>query len=248
MTPLLETRGLVKAFGSFRAVDGIDLRVQEGTIHGVIGPNGAGKSTLFNLLTGHLRPTAGTVTFAGDEITGKAPHAVTRRGIARAFQITNVFPRLSVLESVACAIVARERRSSDFVTTYQRSCRDEAVEIIDEVGLASSAERLSRELSHGDQRALEVALAVATRPKLLLLDEPTAGMSPYETGNMVGLVAKLARTRGLTILLCEHDMSVVFRISTTITVLHEGRILAEGSPTEVQRDAQVMQVYLGTTT
>ncbi len=245
MGVLLETHGLVKAFGGFHAVDNVDLVVNDGEIRSVIGPNGAGKTTLFNVVTGHLRPTHGHVRFAGEDITGKSPHTVTRHGLARAFQITNVFPRMTVLESVQCAVLARRRRTSDFVTWYHRSARDAAMEVIEAVGLVEVAEQEARTLSHGDQRALEVALALATGPRLLLLDEPTAGMSPWETERTVELVRDLARARGLTVLFCEHDMNVVFAISDRITVMHQGRVIAEGVPEEVRQNEEVVRVYLG---
>jgi len=245
MGALLEVRGLVKAFGGFHAVDGVDLTVEEGELRSVIGPNGAGKTTLFNLITGHLRPTTGSVRFAGDEITGKAPHVVTRHGLARAFQITNVFPRMTVLESVQCAIIARRRWTNDFLTWRHRAARDEAFAILETVGLAEAADQEARALSHGDQRALEVALALATGPRLLLLDEPTAGMSPWETERTVALVKDLARTHRLTVLFCEHDMQVVFSISDRITVMHQGRVIAEGLPDEVRGNEDVIRVYLG---
>lgn len=245
MGALLEVQGLVKAFGGFHAVDGVDLTIEEGELRSVIGPNGAGKTTLFNLITGHLRPTAGSVRFAGDEITGKPPHVVTRHGLARAFQITNVFPRMTVLESVQCAIIARRRWTNDVFSWRHRAVRDEAFAILETVGLAEAAEQEARVLSHGDQRALEVALALATGPRLLLLDEPTAGMSPWETERTVKLVKDLARTHHLTVLFCEHDMQVVFSISDRITVMHQGRVIAEGLPDEVRGNEDVIRVYLG---
>jgi branched-chain amino acid transport system ATP-binding protein len=243
--PLLEIRALSKRFDGFVAVDDVDLAVAPGTIHSVIGPNGAGKTTFFRLLTGALRPTSGTVAFAGDDITGLRPHAVARRGLSQSFQITTVFTRLSVLESVQVAVLARRRRSSDFVTLHHRRVEAEARRLLGEVGLAENADVESERLSHGDQRILEVTLALATEPRLLLLDEPTAGMSPFETERMVALVTRLARDRALTVLLSEHDMDVVFGISDEVTVLHQGRVIAHGSPDEVQADQRVVEVYLG---
>ena len=244
-TALLEIRGLGKRFGGFTAVDEVDLAAEPGTIHSVIGPNGAGKTTLFRLLTGILRPTHGTVMFGGQDITGLPPHAVARRGLAQSFQITNVFPRMTVLESVQIAILARRRRSWDFATLHHRRVEGEARELLDQVGLRELSGAEAQTLSHGDQRILEVALALATQPRLLLLDEPTAGMSPFETERMVELVTGLARGQGLTMLLSEHDMDVVFGISDEVTVLHEGRVIAHGPPEEVQDDERVIEVYLG---
>ena len=244
-TALLEIRGLGKRFGGFYAVDEVDLAAEPGTIHSVIGPNGAGKTTLFRLLTGILRPTHGTVMFGGRDITRLPPHAVARRGLVQSFQITNVFPRMTVLESVQTAILARRRRSWDFATLHHRRVEGEARDLLDQVGLRELSSARAQTLSHGDQRVLEVALALATQPRLLLLDEPTAGMSPFETDRMVELVSGLAHRHGLTLLLSEHDMDVVFGISDEVTVLHEGRVIAHGSPEKVQDDERVIEVYLG---
>ncbi len=242
--PLLDIRGLTKAFGGFTAVSDVDLAVRPGTIHSVIGPNGAGKTTLFRVLTGIQRPTRGTVRFAGRDMTGAPPHIVARRGLAQSFQVTNVFPRLTVRECVQVAVLARHRRSWDLLARWQATAV-EAADLLDEVGLSAVADAPARTLSHGDQRILEVALALATRPLLLLLDEPTAGMSPAETGRMGGLVSGLAAARGLAVVLCEHDMDIVFDISHEVTVLHRGQVIAHGPPAAVQSDPLVTEVYLG---
>ncbi|HWD76727.1 MAG TPA: ABC transporter ATP-binding protein [Solirubrobacteraceae bacterium] len=242
---LLDARALTKRFDGFIAVNAVDVSISRGTIHSVIGPNGAGKTTFFRLLTGIQRPTSGQVTFAGQEITGRRPHVIARRGLAQSFQITNIFPRLSVLESVQIAILARRKRSRDFLTVFQRRVESEARNLLEQVGLEDFSEVTARELSHGDQRILEMTLALATQPRLLLLDEPTAGMSPLETGKMVELVTDLARAKGLTVLLSEHDMDVVFGISDRVTVLHQGRVISEGLPEQVQDDERVVEVYLG---
>jgi branched-chain amino acid transport system ATP-binding protein len=242
---LLDARALTKRFDGFTAVDAIDVSVSRGTIHSVIGPNGAGKTTFFRLLTGIQRPTSGRVTFADQDITGRRPHVIARRGLTQSFQITNIFPRLSVLESVQIAILARRNRSRDFLTVFQRRVESEARDLLEQVGLEDLAEVQARALSHGDQRILEMTLALATRPRLLLLDEPTAGMSPLETGKMVELVTELAQAKGLTVLLSEHDMDVVFGISDRVTVLHQGRVISEGSPEQIQDDERVVEVYLG---
>jgi branched-chain amino acid transport system ATP-binding protein len=243
--PLLDIHGLTKVFGGFTAVGGVDLAVRPGTIHSVIGPNGAGKTTLFRLVTGVQRPTSGTVRFDGHNITGARPHVVSRRGLTQSFQITNVFPRLTVLESAQVAILARHRRSGDLIAARSRGVAAEATELLDEVGLPAVAGAQTQTLSHGDQRILEVTLALASRPRLLLLDEPTAGMSPAETGRMVDLVTSLAAARGLAVVLSEHDMDIVFGISHEITVLHRGRVIAHGTPSTVQADPVVAEVYLG---
>lgn len=250
MTPdaLLQAQDLTRAFGSFRAVDGVSLEVAEGTIHAVIGPNGAGKTTLFRLLSGILRPTSGRLVLAGQDVTGQRPHVIARRGLAQSFQLTSVFPRLTVLESVQAAILARGRRSASLVPGYQRRTAAEAGQVLDRVGLGAHRHRQARSLSHGDQRALDVALALAARPRLLLLDEPTAGMSAAETGETISLIADLVRTEGLTVLFSEHDMDIVFGISDRVTVLHQGRVIADGNPAQVRGDDQVVAVYLGADT
>jgi branched-chain amino acid transport system ATP-binding protein len=242
---LLQAQGLSRSFGGFRAVDGVDLTVRAGSIHSVIGPNGAGKTTLFRLLTGILRPTAGTLELDGRSIAGRPPHVIARMGLAQAFQTTNIFPRLSVLESVRAALVSRHRRTADLASWFHRGLEAEAREVLGTVGLAGSADVESQTLSHGDQRALEVALALAMRPRLLLLDEPTAGMSPFESRRMVRLVQRLARENGLTVILSEHDMDTVFGISDRVTVLHQGRVLADGPAPEVRANDEVMAIYLG---
>ncbi len=243
--PLLDIHGLTKVFGGFTAVADVDLAVWPGTVHSVIGPNGAGKTTLFRLLTGTHRPTRGTVRFDGHDMTGARPHVVSRRGLTQSFQITNGFPRLPVRESGQVALLARPRRGRNFGHSDRLRMADEAAELLDEVGLAAVADVQAQTLSHGDQRILEVALALATRPRLLLLDEPTAGMSPAETSRMVALVTDMAVARGLTVVLCEHDMDIVFGISHEVTVLHRGRVIAHGPPARVQADPLVAEVYLG---
>lgn len=245
MSELLQIRGLVKDFGGFKAVDGVDLDVSEGEIRAVIGPNGAGKSTLFSLITGHLRPTAGSIQFGDRNLVGRTPYQVARARVARAFQVTNVFPRMTVLESVQCAVLVRRRMSGDFWTFRHRRLAGEARDLLTETGLAEFADVEAGALSHGDQRALEVTLALATGPRLLLLDEPTAGMSPWETERMVGLVRQLAERHQVTVLFSEHDVDLVFAVAHRITVMHQGRVLIEGPPAKVRDDPTVNAVYLG---
>ncbi len=248
MSDILTVHNLTRLFGGFRAVDDVSFNVRTGSIHSVIGPNGAGKTTLFRLLTGVLRPTSGEVRFKGAVVSGRKPHVIARRGLAQAFQITNIFPRLTVLESVQTAIVVRRNREMDFASFFHGSppVRREALDMLDQVGLADSADVEAGTLSHGDQRALEVALALATGPELLLLDEPTAGMSPWETERTVAMVQDLARSASLTVLFSEHDTDVVFGISERITVMHRGRVIAEGPPEEIRNNPEVGDVYLGT--
>ena len=244
-TAVLELRELTRRFGPFTAVGGVDLEVTENSIHSVIGPNGAGKSTLFRLISGILRPSAGLVRFAGEDVTGLRPHRVARRGLSQSFQITSLFARLSVLENVQAAIVSRSHRSADVMSWFHWSTRREALELLERVGLDFAAELPAQILSHGDQRALEMAVALATRPRMLLLDEPTAGMSPFETARMVELVGRLRAEEGLTVLFSEHDMDVVFGISDRVTVMAQGQVIADGPAAEVRNNDEVMAVYLG---
>ena len=243
--PLLEVAGLNRSFGGFQALGGVSFQVEAGEISAVIGPNGAGKTTLFNVITGHLAPDSGRVGFAGRDITGQPPHAICRLGLARSFQRTNIFPRLSVFENVQIAILSHERRAYGLWTPAQGLGRDRTMEILEDVGLAPRAADPSGSLSYGDQKQLELGIALALQPTLLLLDEPTAGMSPQETRTSVALVARIARERKLTVLFTEHDMDVVFSVAQRIRVLHQGRLIADGAPEEIRGLAEVKRVYFG---
>ncbi len=236
---------MAKAFGGFQALVGVSLRVESGEIAAIIGPNGAGKSTLFNVITGHLVPDAGHITFKGRDITGRPPHAICRLGLARSFQRTNIFPRLSVFENVQVAILSHEGRAQEMWSRARDLGRERTMAILEDVGLASRAAEASGSLSYGDQKQLELGIALALEPEMLLLDEPTAGMSPQETRSSMALVARIARDRRLTLLFTEHDMGVVFSVAQKIRVLHQGRIIAEGAPDEVRRNEEVKRVYLG---
>jgi len=211
----------------------------------VIGPNGAGKTTLFNVITGHLVPDSGRVGFGGRDITGQPPHAICRLGLARSFQRTNIFPRLTVFENVQIAILSHEGRAYGVWSPARGLARARTMAVLEDVGLAHRAADASGSLSYGDQKQLELGIALALEPTLLLLDEPTAGMSPQETRASVALVERIARQRKLTVLFTEHDMDVVFSVARSIRVLHQGRIIAEGRPEEIRGHPEVKRVYLG---
>ena len=245
MTPLLELERLTRYFGALCAVNAVSLRVPPRERRAIIGPNGAGKTTLFNLITGHLAPSDGRVVFDGRDITGLEPHRVARHGIARSFQRTNLFPRLTVLENLRLAAAADGRGSYSLFGSVGRltAALARAREVAEAVGLAERLGDAVARLSYGEQRQLEVGVALATRPQLLLLDEPTAGMSPEETQRMTRLLAALPRD--VTMLIIEHDMDVVFSLADRITVLHYGEVLVDGPPDAVRVDARVYEVYLG---
>ena len=242
---MLEVKGLSKSFAGFRAVADVDLRVETRQIAAVIGPNGAGKSTLFNLITGHLRPDRGTVSFNGRDITGAAPYRVCAMGIGRSFQRTNIFAQLTVFENLQAAFLIHRGRGHDFWSRAEALYRDETAALISSVGLDGLEAAVAGTLSYGNQKQLELGLALASDPALLLLDEPTAGMSTTETHDTIRLIERIAAERALTLLFTEHDMEVVFGIAEKIAVLHQGRKLAEGTPDEMRRDPEVRRVYLG---
>jgi branched-chain amino acid transport system ATP-binding protein len=242
---VLEIRGLGKSFAGFVAVDDVSLQVAERQIAAVIGPNGAGKSTLFNLVTGHLSPTAGHVLLEGRDITGAAPHKICRLGIGRSFQRTNIFPRLTVFENVQAALISHHRRGPNFWAKSAVLYTDETDALLASIGLDHHADAIAGTLSYGNQKQIELGLALASDPKILLLDEPTAGMSAGETRDTIRLLARIASARGLTLLFTEHDMEVVFSIAEKIAVMHQGRIIADGSPDAVRNDPEVRRIYLG---
>jgi branched-chain amino acid transport system ATP-binding protein len=244
-TSLLEVTDVSRSFGGFQALGGVTLRVEPGEISAVIGPNGAGKTTLFNVITGHLVPDSGRVGFGGQDITGQPPHAICRLGLARSFQRTNIFPRLTVFENVQIAILSHEGRAYGVWSPARGLARERTMAVLEDVGLAHRAADASGSLSYGDQKQLELGIALALEPTLLLLDEPTAGMSPQETRASVALIERIARQRKLTVLFTEHDMDVVFSVAQSIRVLHQGRIIAEGRPEEIRGHVEVERVYLG---
>jgi branched-chain amino acid transport system ATP-binding protein len=245
MNSLLSVKSLSKSFGALRACDGIDFDVSEGETLAIIGPNGAGKTTLISQLAGNLRPDAGAIRFAGEDITGLSAPKRSRKGFARSFQITSVFPEFSALENVALAVQAHAGHSFRFWRAAREdvSLTQPAMEILEEVGLGERTQVLAANLAHGEQRQLEVAMALATRPRLLLLDEPMAGMGIEESQRMIALLSSLKRR--LTIILVEHDMDAVFRLADRISVLVYGRIIATDSPEKIKMNPEVRTAYLG---
>ncbi|GAC1416474.1 MAG: ABC transporter ATP-binding protein [Candidatus Velthaea sp.] len=244
MSAILETRGVRISFGGFIALDGIDLAIAASGLTAIIGPNGAGKSTFFNILSGSLAPTSGQVIYSGRDITGMPQHRFAKLGIAKSYQISSIFPQLTILENVRLAVQA-VRPNADFWSPRSARGSDEAKArlTLERVGLHERTNRLAAEVSHGEQRALEIAIALAAEPRVLLLDEPTAGMSPEETATMTVLIRRLADER--TVVLVEHKMKVIMSISDDVIVFHHGKILAHGTPDEVRRDDEVRRVYLG---
>ncbi len=243
--PLLKTELLSVRFGGLAALSDVNFEVARDEVRAIIGPNGAGKSTFFNCLTGVLRPTGGRIIFNGEEITGLPSNAISQKGVARSYQITNIMPNATALENVR--IAAQSRRHGWNMIAHHSALADinkKAEAALGSVGLLDKAEELASNLSHGEQRNLEIGIALATEPKLLCLDEPTAGMSQAETDQTKELVRRIAK--GLTILIVEHDMQVVMELADRITVLHYGNILAEGTPEEIQRNPKVLEVYLKT--
>jgi branched-chain amino acid transport system ATP-binding protein len=241
---ILRTENLTKKFGGLTAVSGVNFRLEQGEIQSIIGPNGAGKSTLFKLINGEQKPTHGRIWFQGEEITGVEQHIVSRRGIATSYQITNIFPKLTTFENVRLSVQSRKTSYN----LWSKAARDDgtnekAEEILGKIGLANRRESLAAYLSYGEQRHLEIGIALGTDPVLLLLDEPTSGLSPVETKATVELIREVAR--GLSVILVEHKMKVVMDLSDKITVLHEGKVIAQGNPQEIRANETVRRVYLG---
>ncbi|MFO7644748.1 MAG: ABC transporter ATP-binding protein [Desulfosarcina sp.] len=242
---MLTIQGLYKSFDGFMAVAEAHLEVRQGEIVAVIGPNGAGKTTLFHLITGQLTPDRGTIAFKGQNIAGLAPYKICRKGISRSYQVVNIFNRLTVFENVQVAVLARRKKTFDLFSTSKTIAVVETEAILASVGLAEQAWRISGSLSHGDQKVLEIAVALGNRPELLILDEPTAGMSPEETEATLTLLKHLSTEMGLTLLFCEHDIDLVFSLAHRIMVMQQGATLIQDTIEVVKCDSRVQAAYLG---
>jgi branched-chain amino acid transport system ATP-binding protein len=244
---LLEVRKLNKAFGMVVTAKDLDFSLQRGVLTSIIGPNGAGKSTLINLLTGSLAPDSGEIWFRGQDITHEPIHSRVRQGLCRSFQVVNVFSNLTLFENVAIPVlsVKRKARSLLRLVSSDKDVRGEVEKILDRVGLLSQSHVVAQALSHGDQRVLEVAIALAAKPRLLFLDEPTAGMNPVERTKILQTIRQLAQTEDVTFVIVEHDMDIVFALSERIIALHRGEIIGDGSEEQIKMNPQVREVYLG---
>jgi branched-chain amino acid transport system ATP-binding protein len=242
---MLRIEGIQKSFGGFMAVNGANLEVQKGEIVAVIGPNGAGKTTLFNLITGIIKPDGGRVIFKEEEITGLPAYRICKKGMSRSFQVVNIFSRLTVFENVQIAVLSRHGKTFNLFTPSRKLLIEETSDILQSVGLTDKGRSVSGSLSHGDQKALEIAIALGGHPELLILDEPTAGLSPEETIRCIDLIKRLSADLGLTILFCEHDMELVFAIANRIMVMVRGKSIIQGLPADVRCNREVQDAYLG---
>jgi branched-chain amino acid transport system ATP-binding protein len=242
---MLRIEDLHKSFDDFKAVNGAHLAVEKGQLVAVIGPNGAGKTTLFNLITGQLPPDNGKILLNDEDISKLPPHVICRKGVARSFQIANVFPRLSVFRNVQVSVLSQQKLSDKLFQPAAQLVVEGTNRILESVGLLDKKRDVAGSLSHGDKRILEIAIALGNEPHLLILDEPTAGMSPEETTTTMALIQRLAADQGLTILFCEHDMEVVFGTAQSIMVMQQGRTIVQGDPQTVRQNTEVQQAYLG---
>ncbi len=244
---IIETQNLSKHFGGLAAVDDVSIKIEAGTLHAIIGPNGAGKTTFFNLLSGNLKPTAGRVFYKGQDLTGKPIYRMIHMGIGRSFQITNIFPNLTVYENIRLASQAMENKNFHILmdTSKIENVEERTAQVVEKVGLTSQALLPARALSHGDQRKLELGMILAPDPELLLLDEPTAGMATEQVPELITLIQEVQQSGLKTVILVEHNMNVVMKVSDRITVMHQGKVLAEGTPGEIASNQQVQIAYLG---
>jgi branched-chain amino acid transport system ATP-binding protein len=242
---MLRVQELQKSFGDFKAVNGAHLTVEKGQLVAVIGPNGAGKTTLFNLITGQLQSDGGSIVFNDENINKLPPYKICRKGIARSFQIANVFQRLPVFRNVQVSVLSQQKLSNKLFHPASQMAVEETSRILESVGLLDKKFDVAGSLSHGDKRTLEIAIALGNEPELLILDEPTAGMSPEETTATMSLIQTLADKQGLTILFCEHDMEVVFNVAQSIMVMQQGYTIIQGTPEEVRQNSEVQKAYLG---
>ncbi len=242
---MLRVQELQKSFGDFKAVNGAHLTVEKGQLVAVIGPNGAGKTTLFNLISGQLQPDGGSIVFNDENINKLPPYKICRKGIARSFQIANIFPRLPIFRNVQVSVLSQQKLSNKLFHPASQMAVEETNRILESVGLLDKKFDVAGSLSHGDKRTLEIAIALGNEPELLILDEPTAGMSPEETTATMSLIQTLADNQGLTILFCEHDMEVVFNVAQSIMVMQQGYTIVQGTPEEVRQNSEVQKAYLG---
>jgi branched-chain amino acid transport system ATP-binding protein len=242
---MLRVENLHKSFDDFKAVNGANLSVEKGQVVAVIGPNGAGKTTLFNLICGQLQPDNGKILLNDEDIAKLPPHIICRKGVARSFQIANIFPRLSVFRNVQVSVFSQQKLSSKLFQPAAGLVVEETNRILESVGLLGKKMDVAGSLSHGDKRILEIAIALGNEPELLILDEPTAGMSPEETTTTMSLIQRLAKEQGLTILFCEHDMEVVFGTAQSIMVMQQGQTIIQAEPEAVRQNTDVQQAYLG---
>jgi len=242
---MLRVQALQKSFGDFKAVNGAHLTVEKGQLVAVIGPNGAGKTTLFNLISGQLQPDGGSIVFNDENINKLPPYKICRKGIARSFQIANVFPRLPGFRNVQVSVLSQQKLSNKLFHPASQMAVEETSRILESVGLLDKKFDVAGSLSHGDKRTLEIAIALGNEPELLILDEPTAGMSPEETTATMSLIQTLADKQGLTILFCEHDMEVVFNVAQSIMVMQQGYTIIQGAPEEIRQNSEVQKAYLG---
>ncbi|UOA29485.1 ABC transporter ATP-binding protein [Pseudosulfitobacter sp. DSM 107133] len=245
MTEILRVENLKKSYDGFLAVNGVSFAVQQGELKALIGPNGAGKSTCFNMLMGQLKPTAGQVFLDGENVTGQRPRDIWRKGVGRTFQITGTYQSMSVIENVQMALISHHRKLFSMLPRAWKLYREEAFEFLQTVSMADQADRPCSVLAYGDLKRLELAIALTHRPRLLLMDEPTAGMAPSARIELMQLVADIVRDQGVSVLFTEHDMDVVFAHAHHIMVLNRGELIADGSAAEVRENPQVQEVYLG---